>query len=455
MSARLALCGKVILLVTAGACSGSPAKKAEKATATLRSWTAAARLTVESWAAGRVTRAYASRTLEIAGQEMETAARSLDEQIAAIVRVSGLEVFRQAVRQVERERLNIQDERSRREEARCEAVKKNGVLYRNELIPEQPGRDWFFHLEVLRGSIKLPTEIALPPERPKRPDSPACLRDHLPQKDWSDADRHEVETFHQALATFEEQEREFWPKRAQTMLPIFEHVKQRGFPTHEEGGFPYAFDVCAWLPAELHYDNDPPHERLLPVPRRALTDAEKIEVGVAGLLHDVGKTQLALDLIRKPGTLSEEEFEEIKKHPEEGFALLGKMSHIRPGSAYMVLEHHMRFDRKGYPKRGPDYRLHANSMLISVSDCYDALTTMLLHDPFSRTRAAIPLASSAVLVRASTARRQQDADGAGCDNSEDHSVRGVRRDQRFGRLGRNVGPWAVSGSPAWFVMLIR
>jgi len=108
----------------------------------------------------------------------------------------------------------------------------------------------------------------------------------------------------------------------------------------------------------------------------SLPEAEKIEVGVAGLLHDVGKTQLALALIRKPGRLTDEEFEEIKKHPEEGYVLLGKMSHIRPGSAYMVLEHHMRFDRKGYPKREPDYQFHANSGLISVSDCYDALTTM-------------------------------------------------------------------------------
>jgi len=108
----------------------------------------------------------------------------------------------------------------------------------------------------------------------------------------------------------------------------------------------------------------------------ALPETEKIEVGVAGLLHDVGKTQLALALIRKPGRLTDEEFEEIKKHPEEGYVLLGKMSHIRPGSAYMVLEHHMRSDRQGYPKRDPDYRFHANSGLISVSDCYDALTTM-------------------------------------------------------------------------------
>ncbi len=108
----------------------------------------------------------------------------------------------------------------------------------------------------------------------------------------------------------------------------------------------------------------------------ALPEAEKIEVGVAGLLHDVGKTQLALDLIRKPGGLTDAEYQEIKKHPEEGYVLLGKMPHIRPASAYMVLEHHMRYDRKGYPGRGHDYRRYSNSHIIPVADCYDALTTM-------------------------------------------------------------------------------
>jgi putative nucleotidyltransferase with HDIG domain len=105
-------------------------------------------------------------------------------------------------------------------------------------------------------------------------------------------------------------------------------------------------------------------------------DEAMIEVGVAGLLHDVGKTQLALDLIRKPGTLTADEFEEIKKHPEEGFALASRMSDIPSSAAYMIREHHMRYDRSGYPKTEPGYRLHQYSPIIAVADCYDALTTM-------------------------------------------------------------------------------
>src|SRR5512134_207498 len=108
----------------------------------------------------------------------------------------------------------------------------------------------------------------------------------------------------------------------------------------------------------------------------SLPEQERINIGVAGLLHDVGKTQLALNLIRKPGTLTVEEFEEIKKHPEEGYSILGKMTHIQERTRYMVREHHMRFDRTGYPRPEPEYRTNPHSQLIAIADCYDALTTM-------------------------------------------------------------------------------
>ena len=107
-----------------------------------------------------------------------------------------------------------------------------------------------------------------------------------------------------------------------------------------------------------------------------LSETERIGIGVAGLLHDVGKTQLALDLIRKPGTLTVEEFEEIKKHPEEGFAILGKMAHIHETTRSVVREHHMRFDGTGYPRPAPGHRMNPHSHVIAIADCYDAMTTM-------------------------------------------------------------------------------
>ena len=107
-----------------------------------------------------------------------------------------------------------------------------------------------------------------------------------------------------------------------------------------------------------------------------LSERSRVNVGVAGLLHDVGKTQLALDLIRKPGTLTVEEFEEIKKHPEEGYAILGRMTNIDEETRNMVREHHMRYDRAGYPRPEPELRVNPYSQVIAAADCYDALTTM-------------------------------------------------------------------------------
>ncbi len=122
-----------------------------------------------------------------------------------------------------------------------------------------------------------------------------------------------------------------------------------------------------------------------------LSDEERIAVGVAGLLHDVGKTQLALDLIRKPGTLTVEEFEEIKKHPEEGFAILGKMTHIQESTRCVVREHHMRYDRTGYPRPEPEYRMNPHSHVIAVADCYDALTTMRSYQKARTPRQALDI----------------------------------------------------------------
>ena len=70
-----------------------------------------------------------------------------------------------------------------------------------------------------------------------------------------------------------------------------------------------------------------------------LDDSDRIGVGVAGLLHDVGKTQLALDLIRKPGTLTVEEFEEIKKHPDPRHLPGDQLPHLEPRPRRLLGRH--------------------------------------------------------------------------------------------------------------------
>jgi len=220
--------------------------------------------------------------METFGTEGKTPAsgqwQSVAKRVAAVIRVSGIGIFRQAVREVARERLKVDDERERREQARCEMLKMDGVLYRDGAIPKQPERDWCFHLESIRGSIKLSPEIAPPPKQPERPSPPACLRDSIPRGEWNETDKDEVAAYHKQKAKHVEEIQAFWPEWSQAILPVFEHAKQRGFPDDEDGDFDYSFDVCCWVPAELDPAKDPRNEALLPCPKRALTDAEKIAV---------------------------------------------------------------------------------------------------------------------------------------------------------------------------------
>jgi hypothetical protein len=204
---------------------------------------------------------------------MENVGKSVAEQIADIIRVSGIEVFRQAVRQVACDRLKTEDERERREEARLEALKKDGVLYLDGSIPDRPDGDWYFHQDVLGGYIKLPSKVKLPQKQPKRPKPPACLRDRKPRKEWNNADKKAIDTFHAEEAKYYKRIEALWPKWHR-----FKEVKQRGFPNDDDGDYPYEFDLCCWLPRELHPTKDPRNKELLPVPWGPLTNVEKIAV---------------------------------------------------------------------------------------------------------------------------------------------------------------------------------
>ena len=114
-----------------------------------------------------------------------------------------------------------------------------------------------------------------------------------------------------------------------------------------------------------------------------LSKDEVHAIGVASLLHDIGKTGVSEQIIRKPGGLSSEEWEKVKQHPQLGSNIIKRMEGIDETIGRLIYEHHIKFDHSGYPETVES--LHPLSQVITVCDAYDALTTLRVyqkpHDP--------------------------------------------------------------------------
>lgn len=103
---------------------------------------------------------------------------------------------------------------------------------------------------------------------------------------------------------------------------------------------------------------------------------DQIELaGLAGMLHDLGKTQLDKTILNKPGRLSAKEYGHVKQHARLGYLMLREDDEVHPAVAQAVLEHHERPDGGGYPNGRNRATLQPMSALISVVDAYDAITS--------------------------------------------------------------------------------
>lgn len=123
-----------------------------------------------------------------------------------------------------------------------------------------------------------------------------------------------------------------------------------------------------------------------------LPEIECERVYLSGLLHDVGKIGVPDAILTKPGKLTAEEFDVLKKHPEIGERILLPIAQIRdllPG----VLYHHERMDGNGYPHRLAGRDIPRLGRIICLADSFDAMTTNRTY------RTAIPVASAAAEIR--------------------------------------------------------
>lgn len=104
-------------------------------------------------------------------------------------------------------------------------------------------------------------------------------------------------------------------------------------------------------------------------------DASRLkDLNTAGLLHDIGKISVENNYLDKEGSLNEEEWNEIRKHPQIGHSILSSVNDYAP-LADIVLSHHERWDGKGYPNRLTKEEIPLEARVLAIAEAYDAMTS--------------------------------------------------------------------------------
>ncbi len=96
------------------------------------------------------------------------------------------------------------------------------------------------------------------------------------------------------------------------------------------------------------------------------------DLEVAALLHDIGKVGIPDSILKKPGALTDDEYNLMKKHPEYGWAVIRMFDDLKESSRY-ILHHHEAFNGRGYPAGLRETEIPIGARIVSVIDAFDAM----------------------------------------------------------------------------------
>ncbi len=102
-------------------------------------------------------------------------------------------------------------------------------------------------------------------------------------------------------------------------------------------------------------------------------------LGLAALMHDIGKVKTPAEILNKPEKLTDAEFEILKRHTVDGAEILKRTPEVPPLAPIVAFEHHLRADGSGYPRGVSRPHLNVATMLCGISDVYDAMRSQRVY----------------------------------------------------------------------------
>ena len=106
-----------------------------------------------------------------------------------------------------------------------------------------------------------------------------------------------------------------------------------------------------------------------------MSSKDVYNIGIAGLLHDMGKSKIPSEILNKPARLTDEEFAIMKQHSELGYNILKEKKEFHGAISLAVLQHHEKMNGTGYPFGYASDKIVPYAKILSIADVYDALVT--------------------------------------------------------------------------------
>ncbi len=138
--------------------------------------------------------------------------------------------------------------------------------------------------------------------------------------------------------------------------------------SHDDYTVTHSLNVCAIVVGQA---------RMLGIPEEQIQ-----EIGLAAMLHDIGKEMIPAEILQKPGAIDDSEFARVVEHPVLGANILRKLDCGSDLPMIVSFEHHIKYNHSGYPKTATQEPLHPVSYMTQIADVFDALRT---YRPYRKT----------------------------------------------------------------------